>query len=65
MFLIAITEKNGAVRYWSGGDMWSEHAAEAARFVQEVGASMTIPILENADSSMPTARVVHLAEGAD
>jgi hypothetical protein len=26
MFLIAITEKNGAVRYWSGGDMWSETA---------------------------------------
>jgi hypothetical protein len=65
MFLIAITEKNGAVRYWSGGDMWSETAAEAARFVQEGDASVTIPILATADPTMPAAHVVHLSEGAD
>jgi hypothetical protein len=65
MFVIAIKEKNGTSRYWRGGDMWSQTAAEAARFVLEGDARVTIPILVAADPTMPPAHIVHLSESAD
>jgi hypothetical protein len=64
MFLLAI-EKDGETHYWSGGDVWSVHAEEAARFVTEADADATIDVFKRAGPISLTVHVVPLPEGTD
>lgn len=58
MFLLAILDDDGVPHYWSGGEIWSIHPEDAARFVQEVDADATIDLFKKAIEVSPTIHVV-------
>jgi hypothetical protein len=64
MYAIAIITAEGEESYWNGGEVFSIYQDDAVRFVKEVDAEDTIPILEKAGFG-PKMRVVELPEEAD
>jgi hypothetical protein len=65
MFLIAITNPGGQIVYWSGGEVFSIHVDEAARFLAEADAFNTIDLIRKAVGISPTATVVPLPDESD
>ena len=65
MFLLAVGAADGELRYWSGGQIWSVHPEEAARFVQEADADATIDVLKNAGEINSTMHAVPMPDGID
>jgi hypothetical protein len=66
MFLIAITEEEGEIRYWQGGIIFGAFLDEAARFATFADADSTIDLLRQAlgaDRVPANIRVEAMPEG--
>jgi len=66
MFSLAIEGDDVELYYWSGGEIWSVHLEEAARFVQEIDAEATIEIIKKPGGKFSKPiYVLRLPEGLD
>lgn len=66
VFVIAITNEEGEIRYWHGGDIFGKFLDEAARFATFADADATIDLLKQAlgaNRVSSTIRVETMPEG--
>ena len=61
-FVIEITNEGGEAHYWIGGEIFSVHGEDAARFMSETDADATIDLFKKTIGISKTARVVDLGE---
>lgn len=61
-FVIEITAEGSEPHYWIGGEIFSVFGDQAARFVGETDAELTIDLLKRTAGISPTARVVDLKD---